>query len=118
MKRAWLAVALAIFHLPSSIRAGGPATYYTVTAYCPCVKCCGPWAGGKTASGQRPRPGLTVAGPRAVPFGTRIQIAGVGERVVQDRLARAYDHRFDIYFSNHQTARRFGTRRLAIRFLP
>lgn len=52
---------------------------FTVTAYCACVKCCGQWSGGPTASGKMPVEGVTVAGPRKFKFGTRIRIAGVGE---------------------------------------
>jgi 3D (Asp-Asp-Asp) domain-containing protein len=91
---------------------------YTVTAYCPCKVCCGKWSGGPTASGKMPKPGITVAGPRSIPFGTRVLIEGVGERVVQDRLARKYDGRFDLYFSSHKEALRFGKRTLQVRILP
>ena len=96
-----------------------PATeIYTVTAYCPCKVCCGQWSGGPTASGKMPKAGVTVAGPRRIPFGTRVWIEGVGERVVQDRLARKYDGRFDLYFSSHKEALRFGKRTLQVRILP
>lgn len=94
------------------------AESYTVTAYCACEKCCGRWSGGPTASGKMPKPGITVAGPRSIPFGTRVWIEGVGERVVQDRLARKYDGRFDLYFSSHKEALRFGKRTLQVRILP
>lgn len=93
------------------------AEMYTVTAYCPCSKCCGQWAGGPTASGRMPVAGVTVAGPRSIPFGTRVWIDGVGERVVQDRLARKYDSRFDLYFASHADALRFGKRQLKVRIL-
>jgi len=94
------------------------AELYTVTAYCACEKCCGRWSGGPTASGKMPKPGITVARPRSIPFGTRVLIEGVGERVVQDRLARKYDGRFDLYFSSHKEALRFGKRTLQVRILP
>jgi len=93
------------------------AELYTVTAYCPCKVCCGKWSGGPTASGKMPKPGITVAGPRSIPFGTRVWIEGVGVRVVQDRLARKYDGRFDLYFSSHADALRFGKRSLKVRVL-
>jgi len=109
MKRTWLALTASFFILHSSF-----AAPYTVTAYCACVKCCGKWSGGPTASGARPQQGVTAAGPRALKFGTRIHIEGVGVRVVQDRLARKYDARFDVYFSDHQAALRFGKRTLNV----
>jgi len=96
---------------------GAGTELYTVTAYCPCSKCCGRWSGGPTASGKMPVAGVTVAGPRSIPFGTRVWIEGVGERVVQDRLARKYDGRFDVYFSSHAEALRFGNRTLKVRIL-
>ena len=93
------------------------AELYTVTAYCPCKVCCGQWAGGPTASGKMPVAGITVAGPRSIPFGTRVWIEGVGERVVQDRLARKYDGRFDVFFASHKEALRFGKRSLKVKVL-
>jgi 3D (Asp-Asp-Asp) domain-containing protein len=86
----------------------------TVTAYCACVKCCHQWSGGPTASGKSPQQGITVAGPRWLKFGTRIHIEGIGERVVEDRLARKYDGRFDVFFKNHDEALRFGKKRLLV----
>ncbi len=86
----------------------------TVTAYCPCSKCCGKWSGGPAASGKMPVAGVTVAGPRRIPFGTRVKIEGVGVRVVQDRLARKYDTRFDVFFASHAEAVKFGKRELKV----
>jgi 3D (Asp-Asp-Asp) domain-containing protein len=88
------------------------AKSYTVTAYCPCVKCCGAWAAGRrTASGVVPKAGVTIAAPRHVPFGTRLYVEGVGWRVVQDRLAKRYDNRLDVFVNNHHTALAFGKQR-------
>lgn len=81
-----------------------------ITAYCACTKCCGSNAVGLTASGKPPVQGVTVAGPRNLPFGTVVYIEGVGRRVVQDRTARRYDGRFDVYFTKHADAVRFGIR--------
>lgn len=121
----WACLAFAITGLvsasspPKSLKMleGAGTELYTVTAYCPCSKCCGRWSGGPTASGKMPVAGVTVAGPRSIPFGTRVWIEGVGERVVQDRLARKYDGRFDVYFSSHAEALRFGNRTLKVRIL-
>ena len=79
-----------------------------VTAYCACKLCCGPHAGGLTASGVKPVEGITCAASRSIPFGTRIYIEGVGYRTVQDRLAKRYDNRIDIFFKRHEDALRFG----------
>lgn len=80
-----------------------------LTAYCHCAKCCG-HANRRTASGITPQPGVTVAAPRQVPFGTRVYIPYVGWRTAQDRLARRYDTRWDVFMPTHAQAKRFGIR--------
>lgn len=86
-------------------------TNLIVTAYCACKICCGPNASGLAANGQPPREGITIAASRSIPFGTRIYIPSVGWRVVQDRLAKKYDSRIDVYFKSHQQAKKFGKRK-------
>lgn len=79
----------------------------TITAYCACKQCCGPKAKGITANGQRPKENYTIAASRNIPFNSTI-IVGNASFVVQDRLARRYDSRFDIYFTKHSDAKKFG----------
>ncbi len=88
----------------------------TVTAYCACAKCCGAWASKRpeTASGTTPKQGRTVAAPRAVPFGSKVTIAGLGTLIAEDRLAAKFDGRYDVFMSDHEAARRFGVRRLNV----
>lgn len=91
------------------------AETFEVTAYCACEKCCGKWSKyQKTASGATPKEGVTCAAPRRLPFGTVLQIQGVGRRVVQDRLAPRFDHRIDVFFQSHQKALEFGRRKLEV----
>lgn len=71
-------------------------------------------AKGKTASGKKPIEGITCAASRRFPFGTRLKIEGVGVRVVQDRLARRFDSRVDIFFNDHKKALVFGKQRLNV----
>jgi 3D (Asp-Asp-Asp) domain-containing protein len=80
---------------------------HTITAYCACVKCCGRWADGVTASGTKPVQGRTAA-MNGVPFGTILHIPEVGWRVVEDRMAMRYSDRIDIYFDSHEDALQFG----------
>lgn len=80
---------------------------YTITAYCPCVKCCGK-TDGITASGVKAIEGITIATDKSIPFGTKIYIDGVGERIVQDRGGAIKGNRIDLYFSDHQSALNFG----------
>lgn len=56
---------------------------YFVTGYDICMSCCGSLSG-ITASGAVATVGRTVA-CNSLPFGTRIYIDGIGERVVEDR---------------------------------
>ena len=90
------------------------ASAETITAYCACLKCCGQSATGITASGKRPVEGRTVAASRSIPLGTRIHIEGLGWRTVEDRTARRFDGRVDIYFRSHDEAKKFGKRKLQI----
>lgn len=92
-------------------------TNFVVTAYCACALCCGHWSGGPTASGVMPRQGVTCAA-NWVPFGMRLDIEGVGVRVVQDRMSRRYPRRVDVFFNSHREALRFGRRKVAVKVLP
>jgi 3D (Asp-Asp-Asp) domain-containing protein len=81
---------------------------FIITAYCPCVKCCGK-TDGITASGVKAVEGITVAGDTSkLPFGTKIYIDGVGERIVQDTGGVIKGNKIDLYFDEHQSALNFG----------
>lgn len=92
---------------------------YIVTAYCPCVKCCGTWSAGhptrigtdyiqKTASGTIPTAGRTIAADTSVlPFGTVVVIDGL-EFVVEDRGSAIEGNRIDIFFETHEEALNWG----------
>lgn len=80
---------------------------YVITAYCHCVKCCGK-SDGITASGVKAIEGITIATDKSIPFGTKVYIDGVGERIVQDRGGAIKGNRIDLYFDSHQEALNFG----------
>lgn len=80
---------------------------YVITAYCPCQKCCGK-TDGITASGEKAVQGVTIATDKSIPFGTKVYIEGVGERIVQDRGGAIKENRIDLYFNDHQSALEFG----------
>lgn len=82
----------------------------TITAYCACIKCCGPNANNITANGKTPKPNHTIAASRRFPFGSIVQVEG-RTYVVEDRLAKRFDSRFDIFFSRHKDAQAFGIKR-------
>lgn len=90
---------------------------YRITAYCGCETCCGQWAANRPegkvfgAAGVELQPGVSVASP--LPFGTTLEIEGLGEYVVQDRIAQWVVDKYngetvDIYFSDHESACEFG----------
>ena len=89
----------------------------TVTGYCNdnCKICCGIYASKtpQTASGIVPQAGTTVA-CNFLKFGTVIQIPGVGQRRVEDRLHPRYKDRIDIYFNTHKEAKNFGKKVLVV----
>lgn len=84
-------------------------TNLTITAYCICKLCCGSASHGLTASGCVPHSGITVAASRSFPFGTKMLIEGHAY-IVQDRLAKRFDGRVDIFMASHKKAKQFGKR--------
>lgn len=74
-------------------------TYY-ITGYDICYSCCGK-IDGITASGAYATVGRTIAAPSNLPFGTRLYIDGIGERVVEDRGGSISGQRLDILCNNH-----------------
>lgn len=92
---------------------------FTLTAYCPCVKCCGEWSAEhpsrigtdyiqKTASGTIPTAGRTIGVDTSViPFGT-IVVINEHEYVAEDRGGAINGNKVDIYFESHEEALEFG----------
>lgn len=78
---------------------------YKISAYCPCIKCCGK-TDGITASGTQATAGRTAA-MNGVPFGTRIVIDG-HEYTVEDRGGGLGKKIIDIYFDSHEEALNSG----------
>lgn len=91
-----------------------------VTAYCPCVKCCGPNARGLTASGRSIayNGGLFVAADKKLfKFGTKLSIPGYanGQAVeVIDRGGAIKGAHIDVFFPTHEQARQWGRKWIAV----
>ena len=91
-----------------------------VTAYCGCVKCCGPHAQGLTASGRSIayNGGQFVAADKKLfKFGTRLSIPGYagGEPVeVIDRGGAIKGYHIDVFFPTHEQAKQWGRQRIAV----
>lgn len=90
---------------------------YRITAYCACEKCCGEWALNRPngivygAAGVELKAGVSCASP--LPFGTVVEIEGLGEYIVQDRIAQWVIDKYgenliDIFFDDHEAAKEFG----------
>jgi 3D (Asp-Asp-Asp) domain-containing protein len=85
-----------------------------VTAYCPCVKCCGPKAQGITASGKliTLNGGKFVAADTSVlPFGTKLVIPGYADNQaveVADRGGAIKGNKLDLFFPTHEAALVWG----------
>jgi 3D (Asp-Asp-Asp) domain-containing protein len=96
-----------------------PAPVFEVTAYTAYEESTGKSPGhpafGITASGKRVQAGKTAACPPSMPFGTRIEIEGVGERVCHDRGAAITEGRIDVYMPELNDALEFGRKRLKVR---
>jgi len=80
----------------------------------------------RAASGIRLRPGMRVVAVSddlfelGLRFGARLRIEGLeGEWSVADRMAPRWRRRIDVYLGNDlEAARRFGERRVRIRWKP
>lgn len=89
---------------------------FTVTAYCPCKKCCGAYANGYTATGEKATQGVTVAAdPDVLPMGTKIELDG-HTYTVQDTGGAIAGNRLDLYFNSHEDALRWGVREKIVRW--
>ncbi len=95
-----------------------------VTAYCPCKKCCGKHADGKTSTNRDAYKTFGVAAdPAVIPYGTVLIIPGVGERVVDDtggamrQSTKKGIYHIDVRFHSHQEAKNFGVQWLKVKIL-
>ena len=81
---------------------------FKLTAYCPCSKCCGKWAGGITSTGVMAKANHTIAvDPSVIPYGSKVKINGK-IYVAEDCGGAIKGNRIDIYFDTHSEALDFG----------
>ena len=96
---------------------------YTVTAYCSCSICCGKWAKDRGevvigAWGKELIEDYSIASP--LPFGTKVNIEGLGTYEVMDRtatwIADKYNGRIiDIYVGDsHEDAKAWGKQEIEV----
>ena len=109
----WFAVVMVfIAFLMSMCDKAHSAEVFKITAYCSCHKCCNK-IDGITASGLPARDGYVAC--NWLPFGTKVNIEGMGVYSVQDRGARSlfgskknHIKHLDVWFPSHKEARNFG----------
>lgn len=92
---------------------GEPIGEFTLTAYCPCMKCCGKWANGITATGTTATEGRTIAvDPALIPYGATVTVYfadGTSHTYTAEDCGGAIkENRIDVFFDDHQAAREFG----------
>lgn len=67
-----------------------------------------------TASGKRTTPGITIAAPKHIPFGTWVHLQGIGWRRVDDRGKRITGNKIDICFHTRKEALQWGRRKIKV----
>jgi len=93
-----------------------------VTAYCPCTRCCGPEADGRTSIGVNAWKRGIASDPRAVDYGTRVYVEGYGFAYIDDTggaLRRTWRRRgqvhLDLRMTYHWQAREWGRQEMRVR---
>ena len=98
---------------------------FKLTAYCPCVKCCGVWSEAhssrvgtdyvqRTASGTIPTVSRTVGvDPDIIPFGTMLVIDGCAY-IAEDCGGGIKGNSIDIFFMSHDEALKFGIQKTEV----
>lgn len=72
----------------------------------------------KTATGTVPTTGRTVAvDPRVIPLGSKIYIAGVGERIAEDTGGKIKGKKLDLFLPSVKECRQFGVREQEVHLL-
>lgn len=67
---------------------------------------------GVTASGTQTTVGRTIACPRQYPFGTKIELEGLGARVCEDTGSAIVGNHLDVYVQSESEAMRLGRKQL------
>lgn len=91
---------------------GEPMGEFKLTAYCPCMKCCGK-TDGITATGTLAAEGRTIAvDHRVIPYGSTVTLyfadGTVHTYTAEDCGGAIKENRIDVFFDSHEAARAFG----------
>lgn len=88
---------------------------WKLTAYTDAPEENGGWT--ITASGEEFIDDYTLACPKELPFGTRIEIEDIGTRVCRDRGGAIKGKRIDVFIRDHDEMQRFGRQERRVRIL-
>lgn len=96
---------------------------YTVTHYCPCIKCCGkaeddPWYG-ITATGTVATEGRTIAvDPSVIPYGSRVAVFYEDGRIcyyiAEDCGGAINGNKIDVFINDHDRAWELGVKSASV----
>lgn len=85
---------------------------FTITAYCPCMKCCGNTKG-ITATGTVATEGRTIGvDPNVIPFGSEVIIDG--HSYIAEDTGSIKGKKIDLFMCNHERALQFGRQTKAV----
>lgn len=102
--------------VPASVLQNGTSLgNYKLTFYCPCAKCCGAWADGKTKTGATATEGRTIAvDTNKIPLGSRIHIVGFGDFIAEDIGSAIQGNKIDIFLNSHSRCYELGIKNAAV----
>ena len=108
----------------TEISSGPKIKRMLVTSYCPCEKCCGKYADGKTSVGRDAWKTLGVAAdPKVLLYKTKLKIPDIGIREVDDTGGAMHQStkkgicHIDVRFHSHKEALQFGRQWLNVEIL-
>lgn len=88
-----------------------PLGEFTVTAYCPCEKCCGAWADGIVYTGGYATENQTIAvDPDVIPLGSVVEFNG-GRYIAEDIGGAIKNNKIDLFMLDHQDALNWGVQK-------
>jgi len=92
-----------------------------VTAYCPCEKCCSVYSDGVTSTGRSAKLRGAAVDPKAIPYGSYLEVPGVPGKVLVDdtggAMRRAWKkgrYHIDLRFQKHSEALVWGVREVKV----
>jgi 3D (Asp-Asp-Asp) domain-containing protein len=87
----------------------------TVSAYCPCILCCGSYSDGVTATGADAFTVGVAVDPKLIAYGTLLEIPGYGKAIADDCGGLIKGDHIDVRFNSHQTAKEWGVKVLKVK---